>query len=185
MRLKLSLLCRLNSNFLHSRQGSSIRTRPGFSGVLWSLSNQDICDLVQSGHFFCFSFQVHFGGKSWYGLALAGVSGIKESKACGVVLDYPCAKAFRAVAESFQVVNGLLLITATLLQDMPTTSCNLAAMACGLQLLISIILVDQTVCFLIGLVMFFNLTNLDTNWWSPFWVKILLCDLWYFSILTW
>lgn len=45
--------------------------------------------------------QVHFGGKSWYGLAL--------------------------------VVNGLLLITATLLQDMPTTSCNLAAMACGLQ----------------------------------------------------
>ena len=26
-----------------------------------------------------------------------------------------------------------------------------------------IILVDQTVCFLIGLVMFFNLTNLDTK----------------------
>jgi len=45
--------------------------------------------------------QVHFGGKSWYGLAL--------------------------------VVNGLLLITATFLEDMPTTSCNLAAMACGLQ----------------------------------------------------
>ena len=60
----------------------------------------------------------------------------QESNACGVVLD-SCAKAFRA-AESFQVVNGLLLITATFLEDMPTTSCNLAAMACGLQLLISI-----------------------------------------------
>lgn len=54
----------------------------------------------------------------------------QESNACGVVLD--------SCAESFQVVNGLLLITATFLEDMPTTSCNLAAMACGLQLLISI-----------------------------------------------
>lgn len=45
--------------------------------------------------------QVHFGGKSWYGLAL--------------------------------VLNGVLLITATLLPEMPTTSCYLSAMACGLQ----------------------------------------------------
>ena len=32
-----------------------------------------------------------------------------------------------------EVINGALLITATLLPEMPTTSCYLAAMACGLQ----------------------------------------------------
>ena len=31
------------------------------------------------------------------------------------------------------LLNGLLLFTATCLPDMPTTSCYLAAMACGLQ----------------------------------------------------
>ena len=36
---------------------------------------------------------------------------------------------------SFQVLNGVLLITATLLPEMPTTSCYLSAMACGLQYL--------------------------------------------------
>lgn len=45
--------------------------------------------------------QVHFGGKSFYGLAL--------------------------------VINGVALITATLLPEMPVISSYLAAMACGLQ----------------------------------------------------
>ena len=67
------------------------------------------------------TWKVHFGGKAMYGLALVGA-----------LEGWSIQHLIGSVSE---VINGLALIVATLLPDMPTASAYLAAMACGLQYL--------------------------------------------------